>query len=179
MRAAADDDDDYEALSESDDEMDDSDDAETRGPTTDLRADRAKVRDFHLERLRSSSVAELRRLLRDAGEATLATVKQADLPEGTAATGPEKSTAVRALLRSRAATVLADRDCADTPPPLPSHPWTPHPLLVSRTSRARPRAPFPPLERAECGLILSTHASAREFQDPPTKTQNAIFLPRM
>ena len=116
MRAAADDDDDYEALSESDDEMDDSDDAETRGPTTDLRADRAKVRDFHLERLRSSSVAELRRLLRDAGEATLATVKQADLPEGTAATGPEKSTAVRALLRSRAATVLADRDCADTPP---------------------------------------------------------------
>ena len=63
--------------------------------------------DAHYGALGGVKVARLRELLRERGEAPLATVKQSDLPPDTPPSGPARSAAVLEILRRRLACVLA------------------------------------------------------------------------
>lgn len=58
--------------------------------------------------LDGSGVAVLRARLRENDQEALATVKQSDLPPGTASAGPAKSAAVKEILRRRLARVLVE-----------------------------------------------------------------------
>jgi len=69
----------------------------------------------HLAHFSSVKVSELRRLLKEHGKSELATVKAADLLPGLPTTGPSKSDAVRSLLCTRLARVLADEDETEEP----------------------------------------------------------------
>ena len=63
--------------------------------------------DAHYGALGGVKIARLRELLRERGEAPLATVKQSDPPPDTPPSGPARSAAVLEILRRRLACVLA------------------------------------------------------------------------
>lgn len=97
------------------DDEDDEDDwtpgaaaAAPRGSGEDRREDGDVTdEDAHYGNLDGVGVSVLRQRLRDEGQERLASVKQSDLPAGTASSGAGKSEATRELLRRRLARVLA------------------------------------------------------------------------
>jgi hypothetical protein len=102
----------YDVVTDGDDDETD-DDSEVR-ENDNGTADKSTFTS-HLAQFSSVKVSELRRLLKEHGKSELATVKAADLLPGLPTTGPSKSDAVRSLLCTRLARVLADEDETEEP----------------------------------------------------------------
>ena len=99
-------------VSDSESDVDEivSDEDEPDDAQADGELDDEPTIEAHRANLASVNVAQLRRLLRERGKSELATVRAADLPAGVPTAGPQRIEAVRCLLCSRLARVLADGD---------------------------------------------------------------------